>query len=659
MNARMQQWTAERIAGLLNKAKRSPTGWKACCPAHDDKNPSLFIADADDGVAMRCYAGCSYAQISDALQSRGVELFPSRDRREIPEEHFQLGAYHSHWDYHDVSGRIVMRVCRWEQPNSKKDIRPLVRTADGWKWQHHPAPRPLFQLDRLVNDAELPALVVEGEKTAVAAQKLYPAYIATTWAGGASAMGQTDWLPLHGRDVVLVPDCDSPGRKAMQWLSNHLGKHARSVRTVDPSEIDNSLMEGWDLADALHENRDVSLWIEKKNDEPQSGGIEAIPFSLDMLQNIPPRKWLYRRHYMRGMVSLTAAAGGVGKSTVQMVEAISMVLGEDLLRGGEGLKVGPLRVWLHNGEDPMVELRRRLAAIVKHYGIDASRLVGNLLLTSGRDTPVIAAQEIQGVTVLIPETKAQVLAQIQKYGASVLVLDPFISTHRVAENSNSAIEPVMTVWRDIADTADIAVEIIHHFRKGNGASEPSADDVRGATAMIGAARTVRLFAAMTKEEAEQAAVDPKQRRRYIWEANAKANMHPPTDERTWRELIGVSLENSDDVHDADEVGVAVSWEFPSLFSALTPLMERNALRAIGAELDWDKRRKAVQSKTWVGHLIGNAIGWDSSDVSVKRNIGQLLKKFLEQKQIRETVVHDPTQGRKIPVYEVVPNDPQS
>lgn len=387
-------------------------------------------------------------------------------------------------------------------------------------------------------------------------------------------------------------------------------------------------------------------------------GIEATPFTVEMLQAIPPRKWLYRRHYMRGMVSLTAAAGGVGKSTVQLVEAISMCLGEDLLRNKEALKVGPLGVWLHNGEDPLVEIRRRLAAIVRHYKIDAQRLVGKLFLTSGRDTPIIAAHDVDGTTMLIPQTREQVMAQVQKWQVSALVLDPFVSTHRVPENSNDAIEVVMTQWRDVADKADIAVEIIHHFRKGNGNSEPSADDVRGASSMIGAARTVRVFAPMSKEEAEQAAIDPKHRRRYIWEMNAKANMHPPSDDKTWRELIGVGLDNAEGPHEADEVGVAVDWEFPSLYSALTPLMERAALHAIGAELDWDKRRKAVQSKTWIGHLIAGAVGWDGSDASVKRNITQLLKKFEDQKQICVRVIDDPRQGRKIPVYEVLPNAPQ-
>jgi hypothetical protein len=656
MNARMQatDWTAERIARLLNKAKKSPTGWKACCPAHDDSDPSLFIADGEDGIAMVCYRGCTYRDISDALKLKGVELFPSRDRREIPKEHFQLGEYHSHWDYHDTIGQIVMRICRWEQPGGKKDIRPLVRTADGWKWQHHPAPRPLYQLDRLVNDADVPAIIVEGEKTAAAAQKLFPDHIATTWAGGASAMGQADWAPLAGREVILIPDCDNPGRKAMQWIRHHLEKICKSVRLVDPSTIDASLSDGWDLADALKDGRDVTQWLVSAKEEPAATtGIQALPFTADMLLNIPPRKWLYRRHYMRGMVSLTASPGGVGKSSVQMVEAVSMALGRDLLRDREPLKLGKLKVWLHNGEDPMVELRRRLGAICIHFRIDPKELEGYLFLTSGRDTPIIAAQEIEGTTVLVPETASQVLAQIQAIGISVLVLDPFISTHRVSENSNSAIELVMALWRDIAQKADIAIEIIHHFRKGNGSSEPSADDVRGASAMIGAARTVRVFACMSKEEAEEAQIDPKERRRYIWEMNAKANMHPASDDKLWRHLTGVNLDNAEGPHDADEVGVAEHWDYPTLMSFSTPVMERNALRAIAMEGDWRKRRTSVQSTGWVGYLLANLFAWDGSDPAVKKNMKALIDQMKTKKLLRETSEHDHNLGRKVPVYEAV------
>lgn len=433
MNARMQtDWTAERVARLLKKPKRSPTGWKACCPAHDDSNPSLFLADADDGIAMRCYAGCSYRDISDALKSKGVELFPSRDRREIPDSHFQLGEYHSHWDYHDAAGVIVMRVCRWEQPNNKKDIRPLVRGVDGWKWQHHPAPRPLFQLDRLVNDADLPAIVVEGEKTAVAAQKLFPSHIATTWSGGASALGQTDWIPLTGRDVVLVPDCDGPGRKAMQWLRNHMEKTAKSVRVVDPSEFAAELPEGWDLADALFEKRDVSLWLEKKNDDPpkEVDGARKPMRWRELEQQKPPDRIWRLAHWLSIGPTLFAGRGGTGKSLVAQTLATAFAIAQNYLDEVSE----PIKVLAWFCEDDHDELWRRQVAICDYFGIRLSDLEGKLVIEPRLGCENTLFAPVYGAPQWTP-LKEELREQMNDYGADLLIADN--TSHMYGCNENS------------------------------------------------------------------------------------------------------------------------------------------------------------------------------------------------------------------------------
>jgi DNA primase len=57
-------------------------------------------------------------------------------------------------------------------------------------------------------------LVVEGEKTADAAQRHFPDYVAVTWPGGSNATAKADWGVLVGRRIVLWPDADGPGRKA-------------------------------------------------------------------------------------------------------------------------------------------------------------------------------------------------------------------------------------------------------------------------------------------------------------------------------------------------------------------------------------------------------------------------------------------------------------
>ena len=67
----------ELILSRLPDAKRNGHGWQACCPAHEDQNPSLSIADGDDGRALlKCHAGCATEDVVAALNLRMVDLMP-------------------------------------------------------------------------------------------------------------------------------------------------------------------------------------------------------------------------------------------------------------------------------------------------------------------------------------------------------------------------------------------------------------------------------------------------------------------------------------------------------------------------------------------------------------------------------------------------------
>jgi putative DNA primase/helicase len=64
--------TAEEIANVL-RGRKSGNGFKACCPAHEDHQPSLSIHQGRDGrVLVRCHAGCEQRQVISALESRGL-----------------------------------------------------------------------------------------------------------------------------------------------------------------------------------------------------------------------------------------------------------------------------------------------------------------------------------------------------------------------------------------------------------------------------------------------------------------------------------------------------------------------------------------------------------------------------------------------------------
>src|SRR5215469_15625448 len=54
----------------LEKFSRSdPDGeWHACCPAHEDRKPSLSIGIGDDGrILLNCHKGCSFTAIARSL----------------------------------------------------------------------------------------------------------------------------------------------------------------------------------------------------------------------------------------------------------------------------------------------------------------------------------------------------------------------------------------------------------------------------------------------------------------------------------------------------------------------------------------------------------------------------------------------------------------
>lgn len=68
------------VLGRLDKVKNAGAGkWVACCPAHDDKSPSLSISEATDGkILVHCWAGCSARGITAAIGLELADLFPGR-----------------------------------------------------------------------------------------------------------------------------------------------------------------------------------------------------------------------------------------------------------------------------------------------------------------------------------------------------------------------------------------------------------------------------------------------------------------------------------------------------------------------------------------------------------------------------------------------------
>ena len=62
---------AEQLARALG-GKRAGHQCVACCPAHNDRNPSLIIYDGHTAPQLRCLAGCEPIDVIKVLAAAGL-----------------------------------------------------------------------------------------------------------------------------------------------------------------------------------------------------------------------------------------------------------------------------------------------------------------------------------------------------------------------------------------------------------------------------------------------------------------------------------------------------------------------------------------------------------------------------------------------------------
>lgn len=161
-------------------------------------------------------------------------------------------------------------VCRFPG----KRIRPLHWDGTAWRWAAPPAPRPLLNLAALHAKPQASVLIVEGEKAADAAARLFPKMVITTWPSGCKATGKADWSPLAGRDCYLWPDADAVGREAMQRVAGILHTIRATVTLIEPPA---DAPEGWDLANAADWSADDAAAHARAHRQPLEAAAPAPP----------------------------------------------------------------------------------------------------------------------------------------------------------------------------------------------------------------------------------------------------------------------------------------------------------------------------------------------------------------------------------------------
>lgn len=256
------------VLSKLPDARPDGAGFKACCPAHEDHNPSLVITPAEDGkVLLHCWSGCSTTAIVEAMGLRMQDLFSTSDHQRaatqpkktkakpifatsdeaLADYERSMGSCAASWVYHDQHGKPIGIVARWNLPNGKKDIRPVSLNCSGWKHEGMAEPRPLYRLPELIK-ATGRVYVVEGEKCAEALRSI--GLTATTSPHGAQSADKTDWSVLAGKtEVVINPDNNQAGEKYAADVIAQLSKLSPPP-TIKVLRLAN-LPEGGDIVDWL------------------------------------------------------------------------------------------------------------------------------------------------------------------------------------------------------------------------------------------------------------------------------------------------------------------------------------------------------------------------------------------------------------------------
>lgn len=228
--------------------KSSGTGFKALCPCHADKAPSLDIDSKDGRALIICRAGCQTADILHAVGLNWSDIMPNlpeqnKKHRLTVKEFAQWEGKHGEYKgaqyvkdytYRNESGYTYTKV-RISLPDDRKKVFRYCKAENGlvidFKVRNRKEYGALYPFEQLQQARESTGTVlyVEGEKDAENA--IVDGFHAVT-AGGANDV--TEFIVKHfkGLKVIIVPDRDQPGYESAERLATMLENSNTPVRII-------------------------------------------------------------------------------------------------------------------------------------------------------------------------------------------------------------------------------------------------------------------------------------------------------------------------------------------------------------------------------------------------------------------------------------------
>lgn len=219
----------EKVLAMLPDHKRSGNGFIACCPAHEDHNPSLSITEGDDGrVLLHCHSQkCSFENICRALGLQVKDTMPDNlhgPGKRPTDKQTEEAVY----SYCNAQGELIYQAIRYINPKTFRQRRP--KEGGGWHLNLDGVKPLPYRLPELLAETEKPVFIVEGEKDVENLRRL--GFVATSNSGGAGKWTAEHSAYLKGREVVIIPDNDEPGLKHAQQVASLSHGIAKSIRVI-------------------------------------------------------------------------------------------------------------------------------------------------------------------------------------------------------------------------------------------------------------------------------------------------------------------------------------------------------------------------------------------------------------------------------------------
>jgi hypothetical protein len=500
------------------------------------------------------------------------------------------------------------------------DARKVGRMLLG-KW---PAPRAV----KLHNAAD-ELMVGEGLETVLAAIPMFkkPAWSLST----AGALAKFPIVDAVRRLIILV-DHDDVGQTAAKACARRWREAGRTVDLVMPAQ------PGFDFNDLARGPGNGFVFIDKVAADKTEHDLDVIEVGQLLETMPPPRGWVYGVQLCRRFLSAVIGAGGVGKTALRVAQAVAMASGRDLLGDKIFFRARVLYLSL---EDDITEMQRRVRAPMIHYGVNDADLDGFLFLSTTRGMKLAQVGKDRK-----PEAGAlenAIRRAVERYKPDVLLIDPFIKSHGLQENDNEAMDFVCDLLAQLAIKLNIAVDILHHTRKG-GMTAGDAEVARGASAIKDAARLAYTVTPMSEHEADVFGIKPEERRAYFRLDSAKVNIAPPSRDTRWFELVTVALGNANATYpEGDRAHTVKPWLPPALTAGLTVDLVNAILDDIDKGLP-NGQRYSDGPNAGDRDVVG-AVQATCSDKSPQQ-CRKIIAEWIKQRILVRREYHDPVRRHK-------------